>query len=33
MLYYLGGLLIGIGIFLTITTMLGFARFDNIVNR
>ena len=30
MLYYLGGLLIGIGIFLTITTMLGFARFDNI---
>ena len=30
MLYYLGGLLIGVGIFLTITTMLGFARFDNI---
>lgn len=29
----LGYILIGIGIFLTATTMLGFARFDNIYTR
>lgn len=33
MLYTIGCLFIGIGMLLTITTMLGFARFDNIYTR
>lgn len=31
--YILGCFFIGLGIFLTLTTMLGFARFDNIYTR
>ena len=30
---YIGYCFLGIGIFLTLTTMLGFARFDNIYTR